>query len=80
MNEWLFNSPSLPATVVAPHIPLSGYSPPQIDDLHLKVFFAAVNVLARVVMKDVANYDTHCELRRSGNQQTVERKRRLNSS
>ena len=37
------------------------------------VFFAAVNVLARVVMKDVANCDTHCELRSSGNQQTVER-------
>ena len=37
------------------------------------VFFAAVNVLARVVMKDVANCGTHCELRSSGNQQTVER-------
>ena len=37
------------------------------------VIFAAVNVLARVVMKDVANCDTHCELRSSGNQQTVER-------
>ena len=41
------------------------------------VFFAAVNVLARVVMKDVANCDTHCELRSSGNQQIVERMRRL---
>ena len=45
----------------------------QIDDLLNLVFFAAVNVLARVVMKDVANCDTHCELRSSGNQQTVER-------
>ena len=31
------------------------------------IFFAAVNVLARVAMKDVANCDTHCELR-SGSQ------------
>ena len=37
--------------------------------------FAAVNVLARVVMKDVANYGTHCELRNSVSQQTVERMR-----
>ncbi len=42
-----------------------------------KVFFAAMNVLARVTTKDVANCDTHCELRSSGNQQKVERKRRL---
>ena len=41
------------------------------------VFFAAMNVLARVTTKDVANCDTHCELRSSGNQQKVERKRRL---
>jgi len=39
------------------------------------MFFAAVDVLARVVMKDVANYDTHCELRSSENQQNVERTR-----
>lgn len=46
--------------------------------LNLKlVFFAAMNVLARVTTKDVANCDTHCELRSSGNQQKVERKRRL---
>ena len=43
------------------------------------VFFAAVNVLARVVMKDVANCGTHCELRSSGNQQTVERMLRPDS-
>ena len=49
----------------------------QIDDLLNLVFFAAVNVLARVVMKGVANCDTHCELRDSVNQQTVERMRCL---
>ena len=49
----------------------------QIIDLPILVFFAAVNVLARVVMKDVANCDTHCELRDSVNQQTVERMRYL---
>ena len=49
----------------------------QIDDLLNLVFFAAVNVLARVVMKDVANCDTHCELRNSVNQQIVERMRCL---
>jgi len=38
-----------------------------------------VNVLARVVMKDVANCGTHCELRSSGNQQTVERMLRPDS-
>ena len=52
----------------------------QIDDLLNLVFFAAVNVLARVAMKDVANCDTHCELRSSGNQQIVERMRRLEQS
>jgi len=36
-----------------------------------------VNVLARVVMKDVANCDTHCELRNSVNQQKVESMRYL---
>ena len=37
--------------------------------------FAAVNVLAQVVVKDVANYGTHCELRNSVSQQIVERMR-----
>ena len=36
-----------------------------------------MNVLARVVMKDVANCDTHCELRNSVNQQKVESMRYL---
>ena len=39
--------------------------------------FAAADVLARVVMKDVANYDTHCELRSFGNQQDFERMRHI---
>ena len=34
-----------------------------------------MNVSARVAMKNVANCDTHCELRSSGNQQDVERMR-----
>ena len=53
------------------------YNATQIVDLLIEVFVAAVNVLARVAMKDVANCDTHCELRSSGNQQIVEGMRRL---
>ena len=41
------------------------------------VFFAAGNVLARVVMKNVANCDARCELRDSVNQQAAERMRCL---
>jgi len=37
-----------------------------------------VNVLARVMMKDVANCEAHCDLRNSVNQQIVERMRCLN--
>ena len=40
------------------------------------MFFAAVDVLARDVMKNVANHDIPCELRSFGNQQSFERMRR----
>jgi hypothetical protein len=72
--------PDLPTVLTVPRSSklLLIFGQAQAVGLFIKnLFFAAVNVLARVVMKDVANCDTHCELRSSGNQQTVERMRRL---
>ena len=63
---------ALPPRPAIAEVHLEGNLSPNNCTARVLVFFAAVNVLARVLMKDVANCVKRCDLRNSVNQWRVE--------